>query len=368
MPPLPQRPERPNLVFVLPDRLRQDTMACYGNDWIQSPHMDSLAEQSFVFDNCYVTQPVCAPARASLMTGLYPVSAGMPRNRLVMPPEVQTIAQMVPDDYVKGYIGKWHLGDEIIKQRGFDHWVSSNDYWWPEYTDPAYQSRFSDYHNDLVDSGHVPEEEHPGGHTFSQAQRAALPPADQMASFLARQAADFVKSNADNPFVMYVSTIEPHPPFSGPYNDLYDAETLPVDETFMQFPETSSFFNRIRAELFGDCVRDGISSATEAGMRQLRANYFGNVKLVDDMLGTIVGAIDEAGLADSTILVFTSEHGDMIGTHGMIEMRTPYEEAAKVPLMMRIPWMNGETTRVGGEFQPDRHGADAARTPRTASA
>jgi len=118
---------------------------------------------------------------------------------------------------------------------------------------------------------------------------------------------------------------------------MYDSATLPVDESFMQSPVESTLFNRMRAELFADCVRDGISTATEEGMRQLRANYFGNVKLVDDMLGTILGAIDGAGIKDNTIVVFTSEHGDMIGTHGMIEMRTPYEEAAQVPLFIRVP-------------------------------
>lgn len=335
--------------------MRQDTMACYGNNWIQSPHLNRLAEQSFVFDHAYVTQPVCAPARASLLTGLYPPSAGMPRNRLVMPPDVQTVAQMVGDDHVTGYIGKWHLGDEIVKQRGFDHWVSSNDFWWPEYTDSENQERFSDYHQHVVESGYEPEQEHPGGRTFSQAQRASLPPQEQMASFLANRAADFIEANAENPFVLYVSTIEPHPPFSGPYNGMYDPATLPVDETFMQPPEDSSLFNRLRAELFADCVRDGISTSTEAGWRELRANYFGNVKLVDDMVGTILGALSSNGLDDSTIVVFTSEHGDMIGTHGMLEMRTPYEEAAKVPLLVRVPWLSEGglsegAQRVGGNF------------------
>ena len=122
--PVTEAPTKPNLVFILPDRLRQDTSSAYGNQWIESPHMNSLASESFVFEHCYVTQPVCAPARASILTGLYPQSAGMPRNRLTMPAEVQTIAQMVSDEYTKGYIGKWHLGDEIVKQRGFDQWVS----------------------------------------------------------------------------------------------------------------------------------------------------------------------------------------------------------------------------------------------------
>ena len=343
-------PAKPNLVFILPDRLRQDTSAAYGNDWIQSSHMDAMASESFVFEHCYVTQPVCAPARASIMTGLYPPTAGMPRNRLVMPPDVQTIAQMLPDEYTTAYVGKWHLGDEIVKQRGWNEWISANDFWWPEYTDPEDQQKFSDYHESLVAEGYEPEQDHPGGKTFTQEQRASLPPEKQMASFLADRAAEFIANNRETPFVLYVSTIEPHPPFTGPFDNMYDAATLPVDETFMQAPVESSLFNRMRADLFEDCVRDGISTATEEGWRQLRANYYGNVKLVDDMLGTILGALNEADLEADTIVVFTSEHGDMIGTHRMLEMRTPYEEAAQVPLFIRIPWLTDTEIRVPGNF------------------
>jgi len=345
-----QAPSRPNVVFILPDRLRQDTMACYGNEWNESPHLNGLAEQSHIFENAYVTQPVCAPARASILTGLYPPAAGVPRNRLVMPSGVRTIAQMLPDDYETAYVGKWHLGDEIVAQRGFDHWVSANDVWWPEYTDPENQKRFSDYHQHLLAAGHKPDEDHPGGKMFSALLRAGLPPEQQMASFVADRAAEFITDSADNPFVLFVSTIEPHPPFTGPYDGLYDPATLPVDETFLQRPDGSSLFNRLRAELFEDCVRDGISTSTEAGWRRLRSNYFGNVKLVDDMVGTILGAIHDAGVEDHTIVVFTSEHGDMVGTHRMLEMRTPYEEATRVPLLVRIPWLAAQARRIAGNF------------------
>ena len=78
-------PEHPNLVFILPDRQRRDTLACYGNDWIQVPHLNRLAEESFAFDNCYVTQAVCSPSRASIMSGLYPLDAGMPVNLQILP-------------------------------------------------------------------------------------------------------------------------------------------------------------------------------------------------------------------------------------------------------------------------------------------
>ena len=129
------RPERPNLVFILPDRQRRDTVACYGNDWIQVPHLNRLAEESLVFDHCYVTQAGCGPSRASIMSGLYPIDAGVPVNRHILPSNLPTIAEMLsPGDYHTGYIGKWHLGDEVAAQHGFEEWVSCFDHWWADYS------------------------------------------------------------------------------------------------------------------------------------------------------------------------------------------------------------------------------------------
>ena len=93
--------DKPNLVFIFSDRQRFDTMACYGNDWIKTPHLNALAEESFVFEHCYVTQPVCAPARSSIMTGLFPHATGVPVNKLVMDPDVKTIAEMVSPDFLR---------------------------------------------------------------------------------------------------------------------------------------------------------------------------------------------------------------------------------------------------------------------------
>ena len=349
--PDPAIPIRPNLIFILPDRLRRDSMACYGNDWIQSPELDALAERSLVFENCYVTQPVCAPARSSIVSGLYPVAAGMPVNRLIMPDRIDVVAEMVSPEYRKAYIGKWHLGDEIRARRGFDLWVSSHDSWWREYTDPADRARFSDYHHFLVDEGIVPDGSHPGGKTFSASLRSSLPAELQMATYVGSRAVEFIEANAGNPFVLYVSTIEPHPPFTGPYDDLYDPEALPVEETFLQYPEGSTLFNRLRAELFSRSVRDGIDLRDgEPAWRRLRANYWGDAKLVDDMVGSILGAVDRSGIADRTIVVFTSDHGDMVGTHGMLEMRTPYEEATRVPLLVCDPRLERRHRLIEGNF------------------
>ncbi len=109
---------KPNLLFIFTDQQRADTMACYGNTHVQAPNLNALADQSFVFDNAYVTQPVCTPDRSTIMTGLYPHTNGCVGNNVRLNPDVQTLAEMVSDDYATAYMGKWHLGNEVIAQHG----------------------------------------------------------------------------------------------------------------------------------------------------------------------------------------------------------------------------------------------------------
>ncbi|MBT3341559.1 MAG: sulfatase-like hydrolase/transferase [Gemmatimonadetes bacterium] len=359
---MPATPERPNLVFILPDRQRRDTMACYGNDWIQVPHLNGLAEESLVFDNCYVTQAVCCPSRASILCGQYPIDAGMPVNRHILSPDVPTIAEMLGDDYHTGYVGKWHLGDEVVPQHGFQEWFPCFDHWWNEYTKQEHKQILSPYHQWLVANGFEPDASHPSGKYFSERFRSELPLEYHMASWIGETAAGFIERNAEEPFVLYVSSKEPHPPFTSPFNDLYDPATLPVDETFRRYPEGHSLFNRIRAEFWMQAVhsgdphhglrddRPGFDMRTDEGARQMRSNYYGCISLVDRMVGRILGAIDDKGLRDNTIVVFTSDHGEMVGTHGHVEMRSPYEESSRVPLLIRAPWLSQGKRRVEGNF------------------
>lgn len=174
---MPEAPEHPNLVFILPDRQRRDTLACYGNDWIQVPHLNELAEESFVFDHCYVTQAVCSPSRASIMSGLYPVDAGMPVNLRIMPSTVQTIGEMLSDTYHTGYIGKWHLGDELIAQHGFEEWIPCFEHWWRQYRDQSQKTQFSPYHHWLVENGFEPMRRIPVGRCFLPTSEPTCPSA-----------------------------------------------------------------------------------------------------------------------------------------------------------------------------------------------
>jgi arylsulfatase A-like enzyme len=357
-------PDSPNIVFIFSDQQRYDTLSCYGNDWINVPQLNALADRSFVFERAYVAQPVCTPARSTIVTGLYPHSAGPIVNKMTLPADRQSVAEMAPDDYHTGWFGKWHLGDDVIRQHGFDEWISTEDGHRPEYTQREYRTQMSDYHQHLVDSGFEPELRRADGEMmFSPMQRARLPAEHQMASFLGGKAADFIDRNNDGPFMLYVSTFEPHPPYHGPYDDMYDPEDLPVGPTFLKVPEGGSLHNTVRAEyctqylgqpdaetdpyLQSNAAR-GHDVTSEAGWRRLRAQYFANITLVDEMVGTILDALERNGVADNTVVVFTSEHGEMAGDHGMLEKRSMYEESARVPLIMHVPGISNSHQMLEG--------------------
>lgn len=353
----------PNIVFMFSDQQRYDTLAAYGNDWIRTPNLNRLAEGSFVFERAYVAQPVCTPARATLLTGLYPHTAGPTINHIPLPESTKTFAEYVDDSYETAWFGKWHLGDDTLKQHGWKHWISAEDGHTPSYSRPDLP--LSDYHRYLESRGYKPDGRAADGRAiFSSGQRSGLPPEDQMAHFLGRTAVDFIDRNAGNPFVLFVSTFEPHSPYSGPYNDLYDPATLPVGPAFLQTPETASLYHRTRAAYYSKHLTEGgsrddpymrdylldpdLTLDTELDWRILRAQYLSNITLVDEMAGMVMDALERNGLADNTIVVFTSEHGEMAGDHRMLEKRSLYEESARVPLLMRVPGMSDGGRRIAG--------------------
>ena len=359
-------PDRPNLVFVFSDQQRYDTMLCYGNDWIQTPHLNALASRSTVFRNAYVAQPVCTPSRAAIMTGLYPHAAGPVLNGMVLPADRKTIAELVSSDYLCGYYGKWHLGSDVYPQHGFTKWLSTDNRRWPRDTPEGPQWSFGDYHHHLIEQGFQPDRESNGAMIFSPEFRKTLPREFQMASYLGDRAADFIRENHQRPFILFVSTLEPHAPYIGPNQDLLNPKDLPVGPTFLKKPEGTSLTNRMKADYYlqylegqGDPLRDsymtgraavGEDISSEDGWRRLRARYFSDISLVDDMLGKVTSALEQSGITDNTVVVFTSEHGDLLGDHGMLEKRSFYEESSRVPLLMGVPWISQDQRIIEGSM------------------
>ena len=348
---------RPNILFILTDQQRQDSLACYGNEWIETPNLNSVADRSFVFENAYVTQPVCTPSRASIMTGLYPHAVGLHRNNIPLPEDCPTIAERISEDYYSAYFGKWHLGDDMIQQHGFDEWISIEDSHRARSTKREYRNVEADYNDHLRRHGVEPPG--PGRSYENWSATAGLTEEQTQAYFLGDSAADFIRNHPDSacgdqPFMLYVSFFEPHPPYTGPLNDLYDPEDVSVGPAFLKRPDDGSLLNRLRADYYmaGNLNPLGIDDyhdlTGEVGWRKLRAQYFANVTLVDRQVGKMLDALRATGQFDNTIIVFTSEHGEMAGDHGMLEKRSMYEEASRVPLFIRVP---GSTPDAAKECQ-----------------
>jgi arylsulfatase A-like enzyme len=347
-----QMRRKPNLVFIFTDQQRFDTLACYGNRQIRTPNLNALASESFVFENAYVTQSVCTPSRSSIMTGLYPHTNGCTRNNVPLRPEVPTLAEMVSDDYLCAYYGKWHLGDEVVAQHGFATWVSIEDYYRRFYSKEEYLSLFSSYHHFLLGCGFEPDYESVGARVFDRVKTALLPERYTKASFLGHEAARFISENRERPFVLYVGFLEPHTPYVGPLGDLYPPQSLSVAPHYRQKPEEgAALVNRMLADQY---MSQGVmyeqDLTTEAGCRHTKAQYYGNVTLVDRAVGEILQALDRAGLSDDTLVVYTSDHGDMMGDHGLFEKCVLYEEAVKVPLIVRVPWQGKPPRPVSGRI------------------
>jgi arylsulfatase len=333
-----------NVLFLYTDEQAWRTLAAYGNTRIAMPNLNRLAEQGTVFDRAYVTQPVCTPSRSSLLTGLYPHTSGMTENNLRLADAIPCLPGMLPEGvYRTAHIGKWHLGDELYAQHGFQEWVTCED-GYNRYDGPGRDpARRSDYHHFLTKNGIRPEK----GDTFGRGQACRLPEELGKPSFLAGEACRFLERNRDNPFCLYVNFLEPHMPYFGPRDNQYDPAAVELPDNFGAEGDSGATLKvRILREQNIRSGHSGLPLKTEADWRRMIAHYWGLCSLADTHMGRILSRLAELGLDRNTLVVFTSDHGDMMGSHGLIAKCVPFEEAVRVPLLIRPPV--GRPGRVAG--------------------
>jgi choline-sulfatase len=345
------RPRQPNLLFLCSDQHRHDVLPSSGNRSIRASALEALASRSFVFSHAYCPHPVCTPSRGSLLTGLYPHHHGSIDLNVPLSKKAKTIAEYLPKEYLAGYFGKWHLGDEITAQRGFQEWVSIEDLYREFYTVPeARKKGRSDYHHFLWQNGFTPDVTAPdGGAFFSQQFSAALSLQFTKASFLADEAERFLHRRQDGrPFVLFVSTLEPHPPNHGPFNDQYSLDSLPTGPSWGRPISGASRLHRLTGEFYAQHGFERHSLSNEWDLRRIRANYYGQVSLIDRAFGRILRALEESGQAQNTIIVYTSDHGEMLGDHGLMQKSVFYEQAVRVPLMIHVPWLSPQRIDFAG--------------------
>lgn len=325
----------PNLLFIYTDEQAFNTLAAYGNTRIQMPNLDRLAGESVLFERAYVTQPACTPSRSSLLTGLYPHTNGCNENNVPLRSDTPCLPEMLPaETYTTGHFGKWHLGDELFTQHGFQEWVSIEDGYNDRFSPGLDRSLRSSYHNFLIEHGFEPRH----GNTFGRAEAARLPEAFSKPAFLAQQAARFIRDHRRKPFALHVNFLEPHMPYFGPRDEQHAPEEVILPGNFDAVPgEDQPLKTRLLHQYYMRHGQSGLSVQTEAEWRRMIANYWGLCSLVDTHVGIILEALESCGLHENTIVVFTSDHGDMMGSHRLLAKCVMFEESVRVPLIIRAP-------------------------------
>ncbi len=343
---------QPNLLLIWTDEQRPDTLSAYGNTQTRTPNLDRLASVSTVFDHCICCSPVCTPSRGSILSGRWPHQHGALQNNIPLNPDCNTLAEYLGDDTRSSYLGKWHLGDEIYAQHGWQDWISFEDDYIRHYTAGRDRSDRSDYHHYLRETGFPCDAHGEFGPFFSREYTASLGEPHTKAAWLGRRAADEIlaRTTSDTPWAMSINFLEPHMPFFGPLNHHYNPDELEVPPIFNRIPEgplPASYLNHCYEH--AEKGYDGQDVTTEAGWRRLMANYYGLVEMIDNTVGTILQALEESGQAENTLIVFTSDHGEMMGSHRMLGKGVLYQQSIEVPLMIHLPGQT-DSRRVSGTF------------------
>ncbi len=321
-------PGKPNVLFLICDDLNCD-LACYGHPQVKSPNIDRLARRGLRFEHAYCQYPLCGPSRASFMTGMYPDQTLVHRNAIYIrehTPNVQTMSQLFRrNGYFATRIGKlYHYNVPLhIGTSGHD-----DPYSWDATINP--------YGRDRIDEDSVFTLV-PGQYGGTLSWLAAEgTDEEQTDGISATEAVRRLKTYAqdDTQFFLAVGLYRPHTPYVAPkkYFDLYPPEKIVVPQIPDGYLETlpqpaRQSINR---------KKDQINLADHLARQAIQA-YYASITFADAQVGRILETLDATGLADNTIVVFTSDHGYHMGEHGHYQKTTLFENAARVPLIIAAP-------------------------------
>lgn len=346
--------DRPNIIFINTDQQRADTLGCYGNDLVETPNIDELASNGTLFENAHCTHPMCAPSRASLLTGRYPNVNGTWRNGLPVQPSETTIAELLREaGYHTGLIGKAHftpyLGDPSEHPESVQTFndVDPEQVWeyWRGFDGPYFgfdHVRLALGHSDFgIQGGHYGlwlREEYPQERELffkgaaresaehGPAWKSKVPANIHSTNWVADETMAFAQEHANEPFFAWVGFPDPHEPFDPPepYCDMYDPADVPMpaDPDGMVWDDPPRLVNSY------------VNPPQKADIRERTALYYGMVSLIDDAVGRIIDELKHQGIWDETIVVFTSDHGDWLGDHGMTGKGAVHTQG-----VTRVPWI-----------------------------
>ena len=360
--------DRPNILWITTDQQRFDTIGTHGNPAINTPNLDRLAAGGMSFMQTYTQAPICTPSRASFMTGRYPASHHVHRNGNDHWPAAERILPAIlkaGSDYTTGLIGKHHLSRsenriELIPEDGYD--VAELSDCWPIGRDHDVWMKETRGVEDPL--ALYPE-------LLSKSPRdygPGLPMEVQQSTWWAERASRFIEDHRDGPWFLNLNPVDPHPPFFPPkeFLDRYDPETLPLplyrdsdvarQEAFRQIDQQWKKIQDVRRyDPAEDIDQSGIPLEQRNlfdfppdtyDARMVKACYYAMIEMVDDRIGAVLDALERSGQADNTIVIFTSDHGEMMGDHGMLYKGCRFFEGlVHVPLIIRWPGVSAPGSR-----------------------
>ena len=320
--------KHPNVLLIMTDQQRADTLGFRGQTPCKTPNIDYLASEGVSFDRAMTPCPLCLPSRASLFTGLYPTQNDMMSNQTGYLTSCQMLDHFRASGYQINYAGKWHMGKGNISQFTDRHDGDSTK----EYSQWCRDQGLIDgwmFNDPATRTTRTPSMSIPKVHC----QDLSVNKTNE--AYVTDFAIDMIQTrDRTKPFFQVCSYNGPHPPFMipEPYFSMYDPSDVPIPNNFGPLAgehvanQTSYYRN-----LFLDHGEDFDE------WRASYAVYWGFVTMIDDMIGKILKVMEGEDLMEDTIILFTSDHGENLGAHGLWQKMVPYEESIRVPLIVRIP-------------------------------
>lgn len=334
----------PNILWICTDQQRFDTLGCYGNEHVQTPNIDRLAARGVRFERAFSQSPVCTPSRASFLTGRYPRTTRCRQNGQDIPADELFVSRLLKDEgYVCGLSGKLHtstcnpsvtFGTEPRIDDGYDefHWSHHPRFDWPT----------NEYHHWLREQGASYDVESYKG---SKHVQAGMPEATHQATWCAEKAINFIHAAAQypHPWLFSVNIFAPHHPFDPPvdylerYLEKFDQIPLP-NYVPGELDNKPMFQQNDHLRAYNTSGLYPYAEMSDEDHRLVRAAYWAMIDLIDTQVGRMVQALEDTGQLENTIVIFMSDHGEMLGDHG-IYLKGPffYEPAVHVPLIVSMP-------------------------------
>ena len=300
---------KPNVLFIIMDDQRADTLGIINNPRIQTPNLDRIASNGTVFTNTFITVPICTPGRAEVLTGCNSFTNDVLWFGIPINPELKLLPEAFNEaGYHCGHVGKWH-NDGHPRDKGYHRVRRCMT---QDFVAPKDGQTFTFEEDGKPVKGHSTE-------LFTEALLEEVEQAPQ-----------------DKPWFMYLGYHSPHDPFDcpEPYLSMYDTPDFPLPENYMPEHPFDNGDMTIRDELLLPFPR------TQEEVRKYRAQYYGMITHHDHHIGRILDRLEERGELENTIVVFTGDHGLAVGSHGLLGKENMYDHSTRIPLMMMGPGIN----------------------------